>query len=71
MTNQDIKNFWVQDHWRGSVFYLDTPRSSPNIQVLPVAQSEERFPRRRGARLGRVGGGQPGIFWSLLNLGGQ
>ena len=71
MTNQDIKNFQVQDHRGGSVFYLDTHRSSPSFQVLPAAQSEERFPRRLGARSGKVGGGQLDISWSPSEAGGQ
>ena len=70
MTNQDIKNLRVQDHWGGSVFYLEAPRSSPNIQVIPAAQSEEQFPRLWGAWLGRVGVGQPGIGCSPSEAGG-
>ena len=65
------QNFRVQDHRGVSVFYLDTPLSSPNLQVLPAAQSEELFLRRQSARLGRVGGGHPVIVCSPLEAGRQ
>ena len=77
MTNQDIKNFWVQDHQGGSVFYLDAPAPPPQHPSTTsdtfggaIPQAPERLVGQSRGRPVRhwmepVGGGQSVKFHCL------